>query len=97
MKFRKLPVVIDAEEFQPDRLPWPDGVLHMAHHQIEGWCKVPYPFTPYGMWSTAKFRIDTLEGGRDLTPGDWIITGVQGETYPCKPDIFAATYEAVDG
>jgi hypothetical protein len=39
--------------------------------------------------------IDTLEGGHIVCPGDWIITGVKGENYPCKPDIFAATYEAV--
>ena len=37
--------------------------------------------------------IDTLEGGHIVCPGDFIITGVQGERYPCKPDIFAATYE----
>lgn len=40
--------------------------------------------------------IDTLEGGHVVTPGDWIITGVQGEHYPCKPDIFEMTYEKVD-
>jgi len=39
--------------------------------------------------------IDTLEGGHTVCPGDWIITGVKGELYPCKPDIFEATYEAV--
>lgn len=39
--------------------------------------------------------IDTLEGGHIVCPGDWIITGVKGENYPCKPDIFAATYDAV--
>lgn len=37
--------------------------------------------------------IDTLEGGHVVCPGDYIITGVQGERYPCKPDIFEATYE----
>lgn len=37
--------------------------------------------------------IDTLEGGHIVCPGDWIITGVNGERYPCKPDIFAKTYE----
>jgi len=37
--------------------------------------------------------IDTLEGGHIVCPGDWIITGVAGENYPCKPKIFAATYE----
>ena len=40
--------------------------------------------------------IDTLEGGHIVCPGDWIITGVKGEVYPCKPDIFAATYEPAD-
>lgn len=39
--------------------------------------------------------IDTLEGGHNVCPGDWIITGIKGERYPCKPDIFAATYEPV--
>jgi len=39
--------------------------------------------------------IKTLEGYMWVTPGDWIITGVKGEHYPCKPDIFEATYEAV--
>jgi hypothetical protein len=40
--------------------------------------------------------IDTLEGGHTVCPGDFIITGVQGERYPCKPDIFAETYEPVE-
>ena len=39
--------------------------------------------------------IDTKEGGHIVCPGDWIITGVAGENYPCKPDIFAATYDPV--
>ena len=40
--------------------------------------------------------IDTLENGHIVTPGDWIITGVKGEHYPCKPDIFDMTYEPVE-
>jgi len=40
--------------------------------------------------------IPTLEGPMTVTPGDYIITGVKGEHYPCKPDIFEATYEKVD-
>ena len=40
--------------------------------------------------------IDTLEGGHIVCPGDWIITGIAHEVYPCKPDIFAATYELVE-
>ena len=39
--------------------------------------------------------IATLEGNMQVTPGDWIITGVKGEHYPCKPDIFVLTYEEV--
>lgn len=40
--------------------------------------------------------IETLEGIHKANPGDWIITGVHGEQYPCKPDIFAKTYEKVE-
>ena len=40
--------------------------------------------------------IDTPEGGHTVCPGDYVITGVAGEHYPCKPDIFAATYEVVE-
>jgi hypothetical protein len=39
--------------------------------------------------------IDTLEGVHTVCPGDWIITGVNGEYYPCKPDVFAKTYDPV--
>jgi hypothetical protein len=42
-------------------------------------------------------EIWTLEGNMRVTPGDYIITGVKGEHYPCKPDIFEMTYERVDG
>lgn len=45
-----------------------------------------------GMTMIVHGWIDTLEGGHKVCPGDWIITGVQGETYPCKPDIFEMTY-----
>ena len=44
----------------------------------------------------ARPYIHTLEGKMSVNYGDWIITGIQGEAYPCKPDIFTATYEAVD-
>lgn len=42
------------------------------------------------------YLIDTLEGDMMVLPGDWIITGVKGEHYPCKPDIFAMTYEEIE-
>lgn len=41
-------------------------------------------------------HIHTLEGIHDVSEGDWIITGIKGERYPCKPDIFEATYEPVE-
>ena len=42
-----------------------------------------------------QLTIQTLEGCMTASPGDWIITGVNGEQYPCKPDIFEKTYEPV--
>lgn len=45
--------------------------------------------------TTREEKIETLEGVMLAQPGDWIITGVKGERYPCKPDIFKATYEEV--
>jgi len=45
---------------------------------------------------TKHWDLQTLEGWYRLTPLDWIICGVKGEFYPCKPDIFEATYEAVE-
>lgn len=44
-------------------------------------------------YETANLFIDTMEGEMMASPGDWIIKGVKGEFYPCKPDIFEATYE----
>jgi hypothetical protein len=45
---------------------------------------------------TRRIFIETLEGDHLVTPGDWIITGVNGEHYPCKPDIFEMTYEVAE-
>jgi hypothetical protein len=45
--------------------------------------------------SSTGFSIDTLEGKHEVTLNDWIITGVKGEKYPCKPDIFEMTYEDI--
>ena len=56
------------------------------HHRVRAHDKLP-----------SLGWIDTLEGGHIVSPGDWIIRGVEGEFYPCKPDIFAKTYEAVGG
>ena len=52
-------------------------------------------FPTFGAPYYGALRISTLEGDMICQPGDWIIRGVKGEYYPCKPDIFAATYEPV--
>jgi hypothetical protein len=85
-RFRKKPVVIEAQLFVV-----PEGSID--YRRAEGlarWCG--------GSFDKAgrKIVIPTLEGPVTASSGDWIIRGVQGEFYPCKPDIFDATYEAVD-
>jgi hypothetical protein len=83
MKFRKKPVVIEAVQWTGTNA---DEVLGLALAQ--------------GSVRRERFggglAIDTLEGTMRANKGDWIIKGVKGEFYPCKPDIFAATYEPVD-
>lgn len=82
MKFRKKPVVIDAYEFRAGEQ---DSAL--ADDVTAG--RVEYK-------EDGTMLIDTLEGVMIARPGDWIIRGIKGELYPCKADIFAATYEMVD-
>ncbi len=78
-KFRKKPVVIEAVQYQV-------GV------KIEGVCYKPC-HSPSANSGTP--HIHTLEGRMSVSDGDWIITGVKGEKYPCKPDIFKTTYDPV--
>ena len=85
MKFRKKPVVIEAFQLHPNdgmtRVLPPNWLMQAI---LDG--KV-YPLAEGGA------QINTLEGVMSASVGDWIIQGVKGEMYPCKPDIFAATYE----
>jgi hypothetical protein len=80
-QFRKRPVVIDAVQFNREN-----------GDAIAAWCGGQFYFS---VNHTPNLRIHTLEGDHFASVGDWIIRGVKGEFYPCKPDIFAATYEAV--
>ena len=80
-KFRKKPIVVEAEQFWLNKKPWPDGVI------IRSWFTNKQPNT---------YCIETLEGKMNVTPGDWIITGVEGEKYAIKPHIFLKTYEPVE-
>ncbi len=88
-RYRKKPVVIDAVlntgEWAPI-LAWLDSVGYL----------VPFLGEPAIQRSRdGVIRIKTLEGTMRADLGDWIIRGVQGEFYPCKPGIFEATYDAV--
>ena len=85
MKFRKKPVVIEATQWF--KMGDHSAVLFEPLDTIIGYT-TGYT-TGYHGW------IQTLEGGHIVTPGDWIIQGAFGEFYPCKPDIFEATYERV--
>lgn len=80
MKFRKKPVVINAVQYNGQDI---EGVLYEIEHPEE---QHRADVRPY---------IETLEGRMYVSYGDWVITGVAGERYPCKPDIFAQTYEEV--
>ena len=90
--FRKKPVEIQAMQFT--------GLLTIdAAYALAEWCGGTFSYDPNPgqehktyYWSIA---IPTLEGSMTASLGDWIIRGVQGEFYPCKPDIFTQTYEQV--
>lgn len=84
MKFRKKPVVIEA-------VKW-DGSLETIEPLL---VRSSIPSVSQDLGETA-LMIQTLEGEMRADVGDWIIKGLKGELYPCKPDIFDATYEAVD-
>lgn len=81
MKFRKKPVVIDAFRWT-------------GHNMDEAFKFLGAESLNTGM--EGWLEIETLEGTMRANPGDWIIKGVKGEFYPCKPDIFEATYETTD-
>ena len=90
MKFKKKPVVIEAIQFT---YPPTDQLVDFVGESLGGLTKDIVNDTP------AELEILTLEDGVDrrakhvATEGDWIIKGIKGEFYPCKPDVFAATYD----
>lgn len=84
-KFRKKPIEVEAMQFIGD---------HESAFAISQWAE----FVGVGTCSVKGYylKVFTLEGVMHAQPGDWIIKGVKGEFYPCKPDIFEATYEKVE-
>ncbi len=95
-RFRKKPVVIEAVQLHDHQevCAFLNGAAH-GHYDDGG-----YQFEPGGLAEDGEdpdgfgfVEIETLEGTMKAERGDWIIRGVAGEFYPCKPDIFAATYD----
>lgn len=82
MRYRKKPVVIEAVQ-------WFRAGDHPKVVSIPNWHQ-DHGYKQSHGW------IETLEGGHIVSPGDWIITGVKGESYPCKDEIFQMTYERVE-
>ena len=83
-KYRKKPVVIEARRY--------DG---SNSNVIIDWVGAGRELAPDAYTEGTELYIATLEGAMHASVGDYIIRGVQGEFYPCKPDIFEATYERV--
>ena len=86
-RYRKKPVVIEALQF----LDTAERVEELSHFITDQDVVISYrcPEDP-------RLILKTLEGQHEASVGDYIIRGIKGEYYPCKPDIFHATYEAVD-
>ena len=85
-QYRKKPVIIEAFRWMPEQVRM-DG-----EYPLPDWIKEGNTIV-----NGDCLEIFTLEGVMRANPGDWIIKGVKGELYPCKPDIFEATYEVVKG
>lgn len=96
MKYRKKPVAIDAFRIGIDNIPdWAmdkvtEGIITLksdCHPEAHIECRKDFP-----TWAEVK----TLEGTMTASHGDYIIRGIKGECYPCKEDIFLATYDPVE-
>jgi hypothetical protein len=82
MQYRKKPVIVEAVQFTKENY---DAIAEFTKDADPLWCNA--------MDADAHLKIQTLEGLMRASLGDWIIKGVKGEFYPCKPDIFDATYD----
>lgn len=94
-RFRKRPVVIEAFRWHAhDRLTVEDELVR--YYRLPG---VPGDnlCSECGLTMHVHGWVDTLEEGHRVCPGDWIIKGVEGEFYPCKPGIFEKTYDLLVG
>lgn len=96
MKYRKKPIVIEAvkfhyAEYQDNPLIFDELPMWLSEAINAGVIKPAFESEDYWI-----LKIDTLEGVMSAFPGDFIIQGIEGEIYPCKPSIFEKTYEEED-
>lgn len=105
MKFRKKPIVIEARQWFPpgDDRHDPAMLVHRKGNAVSppdyrqvGDLYLAIPGNLPNVGGPDVFMIRTLEGDMKVSPGDWVITGVKGEKYACKPDVFEATYEPAE-
>ena len=95
-KYRKKPVVIEAFQYDGD-LKDRDGSWYVPVWAAEAYEKgVMYYSSESCGAPPCELFIKTLEGIHHVSIGDYVIQGVNGELYPCKPDIFEKTYESID-
>jgi hypothetical protein len=92
MKFRKKPVVIEAVQFNG----WIEGTGNLNLTERPDWLINEFGKRIIFFNAPDSLAIKTLEGEMLASKGDWIIKGINGELYPCKPDIFEKTYEMVE-
>lgn len=93
-RYRKKPVEIDAIENTGEWAP----IMAWMDELAGGRLSIPFGARPAVTRNEdGSLNIETLEGVMRADVGDYVICGVQGELYPCKPDVFAATYEEVGG
>jgi len=101
-KYRKKPIVVEATQwFKNGDHPEDNSGINNWEGKVVRFYRYPptdgqVVCTKCGDVMRNHGRIYTLEGGYMVCPGDWIITGIKGEYYPCKPDIFEETYELVE-
>jgi len=91
MKFRKKPVVVEAVQWNGKNFDEISNFIQDFHGH-----KKAYEDAEEDALKSGEYYINTLEGIMTANAGDWIIKGVKGEFYPCKPDIFEKTYEKVN-
>jgi hypothetical protein len=110
VKYRKRPIIIEAEQWFKngdhsqdacETFTNSDGLPFQGEGKIVRYFRSPdVPGASFCNYCQKTMHhhgwIDTLEGGHIVCPGDWIITGIAGEHYPCKDSIFTQTYEPVE-